>query len=43
MDLIDGVDKSGIQIPDWKRQMLARNLAEKAFKEHEEKRKVSSV
>lgn len=40
MDQIDGVDKSGNPIPDWKKQMLARNLAEKAFKEYEEKRKV---
>lgn len=40
MDQIDGVDKPGNPIPDWKKQMLARNLAEKAFKEYEEKRKV---
>lgn len=40
MDQIDGVDKSGNPVPDWKKQMLARNLAEKAFKEYEEKRKV---
>lgn len=40
MDQIDSVDKSGNPIPEWKKQMLARNLAEKAFKEYEEKRKV---
>lgn len=43
MDQIDGVDKSGNPIPDWKKQMLARNLAEKAFKEYEEKRKLEEI
>lgn len=43
MDQIDSIDKSGNPVADWKKQMLARNLAEKAFKEHEEKRKLEEI
>lgn len=39
-NFLDQVGDSSM--PDWKRQLLARQMAEKAKKEYEEKKKVSA-
>ncbi|KAK0063803.1 espin, partial [Biomphalaria pfeifferi] len=38
LDQIEKVDASGLVIPEWRRQVLAKHAAEKAQKEYEEKK-----
>ena len=40
MDQVPDTDSSGNKIPDWKRQMKAKNLAQKAQQEYMEKKQV---
>ena len=42
VDQVAATDSNGIEIPMWKRVILARQMAEKAQKEAEEKKKVGS-
>ncbi|XP_050413814.2 espin isoform X2 [Patella vulgata] len=39
LDQVPTVDSSGVQIPDWRRQVLAKNLAQKAMTDALEKQK----
>ncbi|XP_050413816.2 espin isoform X4 [Patella vulgata] len=41
LDQVPTVDSSGVQIPDWRRQVLAKNLAQKAMTDALEKQKVA--
>jgi hypothetical protein len=38
---VEEKNSSGHPVPDWKKMIIARQLAEKAFKESEEKRKAT--
>ncbi|BFZ23519.1 hypothetical protein BsWGS_26558 [Bradybaena similaris] len=40
LDKVETVDATGRAIPEWRRQVLAKHLAEKAQKEYEEKKSV---
>ena len=40
VDLVPAKDTSGRGMPLWKRQLMARQMAERAMKEDEERKKV---
>ncbi|KAK3599557.1 hypothetical protein CHS0354_035794 [Potamilus streckersoni] len=40
LDQVPDTDGRGVEIPGWRKQMLARNIAEKAYEEAQEKKKV---
>ena len=42
MEKVPDVDPVGAAYPEWKKQLLARQLAEKALQESEEKKKVGN-
>jgi hypothetical protein len=41
LERIPATDAGGNKVPDWKRQMMAKKLAEQAHKEYLEQKKVS--
>lgn len=42
LDQVADTDSAGNKIPDWKRHMVAKNLAQKAHEEYLEQKKVST-